>query len=672
MSVNSSHASYRPDIDGLRAIAVLSVVLFHGFPQIFKGGFIGVDIFFVLSGYLISRIIFEQLNQGRFNFFDFYSRRIKRIFPALLIVLVAVYIVGWFTLLADEYSQLGQHIAAGTAFISNFVLWGEAGYFDNSAHTKPLLHLWSLGIEEQFYIVWPLLLWLASKLRFSLFALTVILAALSFYLNVTGIKSDAIATFYSPQTRIWELLIGSGLAWCALYKKDGLTDIAIFFSKWRRTPITVVDQERIRSCIANVLSCIGFIVLIYGLIRFNRDLQFPGKWALIPVLGTAFIVAAGPLAWLNKKILSNKVLVWCGLISYPLYLWHWPLLSFAWIVEAVPPSVPTRLGLIVLSVVLAWLTYRLIERPIRFGGHGALKVYLLVGLMLILGGVGLGTFYERGFPFRKNVQLADALYTHEAHNIEANLVATYRNYVGGEPSHSNKPVILIVGDSYNPNWSVGLSTLIDVKQYDIVSISYLGCKVSVTADKIIAIAREQKFEGYCQPFELLINDPNVIRRLAAVMLVSYRPFEYEVNRFRFDILRELKKKNSQFDLFIFGNYFQLDPEKYSSCEKLMYRTSRRADLCLELADYPKGQTNQESLPFYPHDLKFAYVDLIGLTCHEDKTGCPTEAQGVPFISDSHHLNATFIAKLIRDIQTTQSAKLGDLGLSKYLLNRSGP
>jgi hypothetical protein len=323
-------------------------------------------------------------------------------------------------------------------------------------------------------------------------------------------------------------------------------------------------------------------------------------------------------------------------------------------------------------VVLAWLTYRLIERPIRFGRHGALKVYLLVGLMLILGGVGLGTFYERGFPFRKNVQLADALYTYEAHNIEANLVATYRNYVGGEPSHSNKPVILIVGDSYNPNWSVGLSTLIDVKQYDIVSISYLGCKVSVTADKIIAIAREQKFEGYCQPFELLINDPNVIRRLAAVMLVSYRPFEYEVNRFRFDILRELKKKNSQFDLFIFGNYFQLDPEKYSSCEKLMYRTSRRADLCLELADYPKGQTNQESLPFYPHDLKFAYVDLIGLTCHEDKTGCPTEAQGVPFISDSHHLNATFVAKLIRDIQTTQSAKLEGLGLRKYLLNRSGP
>ena len=672
MPSNPTHSTYRPDIDGLRAIAVLSVVLFHGFPQLFSGGFIGVDVFFVLSGYLISRIIFEQLNHGTFNFFDFYARRIKRIFPALLIVLVATYVFGWFVLLADEYGQLGQQIAAGAAFVSNFVLWSEAGYFDNSAHTKPLLHLWSLGIEEQFYIVWPLLLWGASKLRVSLFVLTVFLAALSFYLNLTGIKSDAVATFYSPQTRVWELLLGSCLAWCAVYKKEGLADLAMWFGKLGARNSTAVDQAHLRTRVANVLSSIGFILLIYGLIRINRDLQFPGKWALIPVLGTVCIVAAGPLAWLNTKILSNKVLVWFGLISYPLYLWHWPLLSFAWIVEAAPPNIATRMGLILLSIALAWLTYRLIEHPIRFGKHGGLKVSVLVALMLMLGGVGLGTFVERGFPSRKNVQLADALYTSEAHQIEANLVASYRNYLGGEPSQSTKPVVLIIGDSYNPNWSVGLSTVIDIKQYDIVSVSYLGCKVSVAAEKFIAIASEPKFERYCKPFELWMNDPSVIRRLAAVLLVSYRPFEYDVNQFRFNVIRELKKKNSHFDFFVFGNYFQLDSEKYSSCEKLMYRTGRRAEVCMELAEYPKKQTRKESLPFYPHDLKFAYVDLIGLTCHEDKTGCPTQAQGVPFISDSHHLNATFIAKLMRDLQTTQSAKLEDLGLQKYLLNRSSP
>jgi hypothetical protein len=292
--------------------------------------------------------------------------------------------------------------------------------------------------------------------------------------------------------------------------------------------------------------------------------------------------------------------------------------------------------------------------------------------MLILGGVGLTTFYERGFPFRKNVQLADVLYSAQAHTIEANLVASYRNYVGGEPSQSSKPVILIIGDSYNPNWSVGLSTVLDVKQYDIVSVSYLGCKVNVAEGKIIAFASEPKFEAYCKPFELWINDPSVIRRLAAVMLVSYRPFEYDVNPFRFDVIRELKKKNERFELFVFGNYFQLDPERYSSCEKLMYRTGRQAEVCLALSDYPKKQTNQEGLPLYPHDLKLAYVDLIGLTCPEDKTRCPTQAQGVPFISDSHHLNATFIAKLMRDLQMTQSAKLEGLGLQKYLANRPSP
>ena len=264
------------------------------------------------------------------------------------------------------------------------------------------------------------------------------------------------------------------------------------------------------------------------------------------------------------------------------------------------------------------------------------------------------------------------MYTSEARTIEANLVASYRNYVGDEPSQSNKPVVLIVGDSYNPNWSVGLSTVIDVRQYDIVSVSYLGCKVSFTGEKIHALASEQKFERYCKPFELLMNDPNVIKRLAAVMLVSYRPFEYDVNKFRFDIVRELKKKNSRFDFFVFGDYFQLDFDRYSSCEKLMYRMGRGADVCMEFADYPKKQTSQESLPFYPHDLKFAYVDLIGLICNEDKTGCPTEAQGVPFISDSHHLNTTFIAKLMRDIQGMQPAKLEDLGLRKYLVNRFGP
>lgn len=155
------HPKYRPDIDGMRTIAVISVVLYHAFPRWMPGGFIGVDVFFIISGYLISTILYGSLSTNTFRFTEFYARRIKRIFPALILVLVSCYVFGWFTLFADEYKQLGKHIASGSAFISNFILWDESGYFDTSAEVKPLLHLWSLGIEEQFYIIWPFVLWAA-------------------------------------------------------------------------------------------------------------------------------------------------------------------------------------------------------------------------------------------------------------------------------------------------------------------------------------------------------------------------------------------------------------------------------------------------------------------------------------------------------------------------------
>jgi len=168
---NLSHPKYRPDIDGLRAIAVLSVVIFHAFPKAIEGGFIGVDIFFVISGFLISTIIFENLEKRSFSFVEFYIRRIKRILPSLILVTLTSAVLGFFILLPDEYKQLGRHIYNGTTFTSNFLLLHEAGYFDNSSESKPLLHLWSLGVEEQFYIIWPLLLWIFWKTKFNLFLL---------------------------------------------------------------------------------------------------------------------------------------------------------------------------------------------------------------------------------------------------------------------------------------------------------------------------------------------------------------------------------------------------------------------------------------------------------------------------------------------------------------------
>ena len=203
--------SYRADIDGLRAVAVLAVLLFHGFPDLLPGGFLGVDVFFVISGYLITGILLENLDRGGLRLFDFYRHRIRRIFPALVVVLAACFAFGSIVLLADEFAQLGKQIAASAVFMSNFVLWGEAGYFDTASITKPLLHLWSLAVEEQFYLLWPLLLWLAWRLRLPPLGLAGLCVALSFAACVTFAGRDATADFFSPVTRFWEILVGAML-----------------------------------------------------------------------------------------------------------------------------------------------------------------------------------------------------------------------------------------------------------------------------------------------------------------------------------------------------------------------------------------------------------------------------------------------------------------------------
>jgi peptidoglycan/LPS O-acetylase OafA/YrhL len=382
---------YRPEIDGLRAIAVSAVVLFHAFPSWIKGGFTGVDVFFVISGYLISKIILIDFEKGEFNFANFYGRRIKRIFPALIVVVAACLAAGWFVLLADELNQLGSHIAGAAGFVSNLVLWGESGYFDNSAETKPLLHLWSLGIEEQFYLLWPLILWVAWRRKFGILTVTAFVALISFLLNLKGVKQDPVATFYSPQTRFWELAFGSMLAWATLHKKDVLPRIEKMLTFCLPRAIWSGNQAIDGKEVANFLSLIGLALLAFGFWGINKRFSFPGIWATIPVTGAVLIIAAGSKAWVNRTILSSKVAVWLGLISFPLYLWHWPLLSFARIVEGTTPNPQVSAIAIALSILLSWLTVNFIEKPARFGKVGANLA--VVSLSCGLASLGIFGFY---------------------------------------------------------------------------------------------------------------------------------------------------------------------------------------------------------------------------------------------------------------------------------------
>lgn len=346
-TANSKH-SYRPDIDGLRAIAVVAVVLYHaglGFP----GGYTGVDVFFVISGYLITGLILRDLRQNNFSFLDFWERRARRILPALAVVVAFAIAVGHFILPPDEYARLARSVIGLALFSSNVVFYRENDYFGPAAESKPLLHTWSLSLEEQFYLLIPLFLWVLYRvgrtklLLWGLAALTL----LSFALSVVGVYLFPWATFFLLPTRAWELAVGSLLA----------------FAK-------PVSSDNVRS----IMSWLGLLGVLVPFFVYSKTTPFPGVAALPPVLGTALLIWSGcqPDRPHRKtgvaRLLECKPVVFIGLISYSLYLWHWPLLAYNHFLELWSDSLVLKLGLLLLAFVLAAASWKFVEQPFRRQG----------------------------------------------------------------------------------------------------------------------------------------------------------------------------------------------------------------------------------------------------------------------------------------------------------------
>jgi len=459
---------YRSDIDGLRAVAVLGVVIYHAFPWVIPGGFIGVDIFFVISGYLISGILYKghkasggDGNFSPFSFRNFYARRIRRLFPALITMLVITMAYGWLIMLPDEFEQLGKHVAAGTLFIQNIVFWQESGYFDTAASLKPLLHLWSLAVEEQFYIFFPPILLLIWKRKWPLAAIMGVLLVVSMAANLWASDHAGTADFFLTPYRAWEFLGGSLLAWWheervkklgGVARGQGILDgkapasenpPAGFdragntarrgplsspeglggFSSWpaldqagqarcgdchsppslaklenprQRNPSeflhTLLDgghEEKV-PLYREAFSWVGVILLGLGMAFIHTGDPYPGWRALLPVAGTLLLMegGAGGLkgAWVNRKILSNPAVVWIGLISYPLYLFHWPALSFVHIVKGESPNPGCILTALGVSMMLTILTYYFLEKKIR-NNKSCLIVPVLVTSFFLVGSV---------------------------------------------------------------------------------------------------------------------------------------------------------------------------------------------------------------------------------------------------------------------------------------------
>ncbi|WP_192559262.1 acyltransferase family protein [Pseudomonas allokribbensis] len=388
-----STLAYRRDIDGLRAVAVIAVVLFHfGVPG-FTGGFVGVDVFFVISGYLITSIIWNQRQAGRFSFVEFWARRARRILPALFAMIIAVLAVGWFLLAPKDYEELGRSVRYQVTFVSNILFMRQDGYFDVASDLKPLLHTWSLAVEEQFYILFPLLLTLlSSRLKHWRLALFGVLL-LSFGLSVWAVHHYPEKAFFLLPMRAWELLAGAMLAVAPRHS-------------WRLKPMA-----------AQGLSLLGMALILLAVFGYDKSTPFPGAAALLPVLGVvALILANGHRETLMGQLLSSRVMVGLGLISYSWYLWHWPVFVFSSYASVEEPGALDIAGLILLTLVLGYLSWKFVETPFRerrlLAGR---RQVLLAGFcgILVLGLAGQALRWTDGLPSRLSEQALQYAKGHE-------------------------------------------------------------------------------------------------------------------------------------------------------------------------------------------------------------------------------------------------------------------
>ena len=605
------HPSYRPDIDGLRAIAVLLVVVHHAFPKLLPGGFIGVDLFFVISGFLITTIIFQNLERGSFSFLDFYTRRIKRIFPALALVLLACLVYGWFTLLPADYKLLGKHTVAGAAFVSNFAFWNESGYFNGDSKLKPLLHLWSLGIEEQYYIVWPLIAWFAWKKQVNLLKVCLVLLIASLLANIVTVKYNAVAAFFSPATRFWELLVGSVLAYVALHRRASQPS----------------EKQNVRN---NQAAWGGLLLLLIGMVFIKPERRFPGFWALLPTLAAYLIIYAGPQAWFNRKVLSNKLLVWFGLISFPLYLWHWPLLVFADRNSVEPVSRELLITVIVISIALAWMTYRLIERPIRFGklkGNG-IAIWLVL-IMVTTAYMGFNIYQRDGLSFRipQSLQKIADFSNDYAINSNYECLIANTNQEVNTPNYCfnninrQKKSLLIWGDSYSWAMYAGINKVAG-SDANVYLLAKAGCPPILDVHTYVAHCATHN----SRVLKIIQNEYYD----QIVLIARWDHWSYQSNEHIANIektIDQLKLIGTK-QIYIIGP----PPEWHPGLQDVLLKHAMRDKLGHRLAErLTEGVTTSPLLDQQLQQLaskkKVQYISLLKILCNEE--GCLTKLGDEP-------------------------------------------
>ncbi|HEY4113085.1 MAG TPA: acyltransferase family protein [Rhizomicrobium sp.] len=493
LNINRSEAAggyYRPDIDGLRAIAVLPVVLYHYRVPGFSGGYVGVDIFFVISGFLITSLIHAEIREQRFSILRFYERRVRRILPALFALLAVVTVLALIILFPRDLRQYASSVIATALFASNIEFWQRAGYFDTAADLKPLLHTWSLAVEEQFYLVWPAMLFAVERWgRRYLLAAVCLILVLSLGESIREVAYAPTAAFYLLPSRMWELMLGAALAVGRLRPPE---------NRW----------------FANALAMLGLVLIGWSVGTYTADTPFPGLAAVPACLGAALLIyVGGNRDVLAARLLSTPAFVFVGLISYSLYLWHWPLYVFAKYYLSAPPDAAQAVLLILASIALSWASYRFVEQPFRrnktvFTGRrlfamagGAIAACVALGAVVIAGN-GLPQRYPA--DIRTLLAGADDREHRRAHcfNLSPDQVRAGRLCRIGDPSA--KVDFVFWGDSHADALLPAIDLAAKAKRRAGLFASRSACP------PLIGVERVDAANGQCRAF----NDA-VAKRIAA-------------------------------------------------------------------------------------------------------------------------------------------------------------
>lgn len=466
---------YRPDIDGLRAIAVCLVLLFHAWPRFLPGGFVGVDVFFVISGFLITGIIFREASDNKFDYLNFYARRLRRIGPALLLVISVSLTVGFLFLPYGIVRELAIEAAAGAGFSANFLFWYQADYFDALNGTKPLLHLWSLGVEEQFYFIWPTLIVLAiylnRRLRVPVATLMMAFVVVSFAINIWTTETSQQSAFYLLPSRLWQLGLGGALA---------------------------ILQHRQRSfgpTFFNVQAALGVMAIFLSATLFNELQAYPGWRAAVPTFGAALVINAGRSSWINRSVLGSIIPRWIGLISYPMYLWHWPALVLLNLTGYATGGI--KAVVLGSTVVASYLTYEFIEKPIRVsksqgGRWDRIPQVIFASLMavtaisVLLPRLHLGVFEtprwavlfdEKKDEYRSAYRYGSCFLTRDQTGAGFGQNCFWN-------ARSDKPRWLLWGDSHAAHLYPGLSNKAGTENFELAQLTSSACPPIVGLNRV--------------------------------------------------------------------------------------------------------------------------------------------------------------------------------------------